>query len=49
MLIFIRYGPYSQTNVSFHGADINSCKAQNSGHGSCAWQQDMSYVKATSF
>ena len=37
-------GPHLLTNSTFRGADVGSCRAGDGGHGSCAWQQDMSYL-----
>ena len=37
-------GPWTLDNSTFRGADVDSCRAGQGGHGSCAWQQDMSYL-----
>lgn len=37
-------GPHLLSNSTFRGADVDFCRAGDGGHGSCAWQQDMSYL-----
>merc|ERR1719174_1057871 len=37
-------GAWMQRNVSFRGPDLDGCSADDNGRGTCAWQQDMSYL-----
>ena len=37
-------GGISGTNSTFRGIDTNGCQAKDDGRGTCAWQDDMSFL-----